>query len=230
MKTPKILGLLVSYPNAALVEALPECVSVLKTEGWVSVSCMKAVESFVRSLQAQDLLDAQEEYVGLFDRTPSLSLHLFEHVHGDSRDRGQALVDLGNLYTEKGLKIASDEMPDYLPIFMEYLSILPPDEAKEGLDGISHILAAMTERLKQRESAYAGVMDAVLSILTCKPDAKAVQTTLAKGNGAAPDFEEMDKAWEEQFALKTPDPTAAQDCPKASAMLARMNQIAGRAS
>lgn len=230
MKTFKILGLMLAYPNAAFLEAVPECLEILKTEKWISTESLAGVQKLAAWMQETDLLDMQEEYVGLFDRTPSLSLHLFEHVHGDSKDRGQALVDLGALYREKKLITVSDELPDYLPLFLEYLSILPMDEAKEGLEGVAAIIEAIGARLKQRESLYASVIDATLSAAKRKPDMKAVEMALALASGKAPDFEEMDKAWEEQFALRTPDPTAQQDCPKASAMLTRMNQMAERAS
>lgn len=229
MKTFKILGLLMSYPQAQLIEVLPECLAVLAAEKWISGESLKKLDHLVSTLRGSDLLDLQEEYVALFDRTPSLSLHLLEHVHGDSRDRGQAMVDLSNLYRERHLTIATDELPDYLPLFFEYLSVLPEAEARDGLDGVTTILAAISARLKQRDSMYADIIDAALSTAKRKPDVKAVEQALALAGGKMPTSEDMDKAWEDQFALSTPDPTARQDCPKASAMLARINQMAGRA-
>jgi nitrate reductase delta subunit len=229
MKTFKILGLFLSYPRAEIIEALPECLAILEAEKWISSQSLKDIKKLTVALSDTDLLDLQEEYVALFDRTPSLSLHLFEHVHGDSRDRGPAMVDLGNLYREKRLEIAIDELPDYLPLFFEYLSVLSEAEAKEGLDGVAHIIVAIGARLKQRESLYAGVIDAALSTAKRKPDSKAVERALAAASGEMPNSEEVDKAWEDQFALSAPDPTAQQDCPKASAMLARMNQMIERA-
>lgn len=230
MRSFKILGLLISYPQENLLSALPECMDILRLEKLVSEAVLKDVEALASWMIKQDIMDLQEIYVSLFDRTPSLSLHLFEHVHGDSRDRGQALVDLGALYREKNLMAVSDELPDYLPMFLEYLSVLPMDEAKEGLESVAPVIEAISARLRQRESLYASVIDATLSAAKRKPDMKAVEMALALASGKAPDFEEMDKAWEEQFALRTPDPTAQQGCPKASAMLTRMNQMAERAS
>lgn len=230
MKTLKILGLLVSYPDAPLVDALPAFLSVLRQEKWLAEDKLKALENFVLVLGSSDLLDLQEDYVILFDRTPSLSLHLFEHVHGDSRERGQALVDLANVYEGKGLRIDSGETPDYLPAFMEYLSILAPQEAQEALDGVSHILAAMVERLAQRNSGYAHVLEAALSLVSRRPNKKAVRDTLDNADSSTPDFEQMDKDWEEQFALSLPGPSASQDCPKASMMLQRMTRFMEKAS
>lgn len=230
MRTFKILGLMMAYPRTDFLAVLPECLEILKVEKWVSADSLAGIKKLIDWMQETDILDVQEEYVSLFDRTPSLSLHLFEHVHGDSKDRGQALVDLGALYREKNLITVSDEFPDYLPLFLEYLSTLPVEEANEGLNGVAHIMAAIHGRLKQRESLYASVMEAMLSTARRKPDTKAVMQALALASGMAPDFEEMDKAWEDQFALAAPDLTAQQDCPKASAMLARMNQMIGRAS
>jgi nitrate reductase delta subunit len=92
-------------------------------------------------LEQRDLLDLQEDYVALFDRTPSLSLHLFEHVHGDSRDRGQAMVDLMKVYEEAGLFIDTEETPDYLPLFTEYLATLSSQEASDTVGGVVNIIS-----------------------------------------------------------------------------------------
>ena len=127
MKTLKVLGMLLTYPETELSSAWPEMLPVLKQEKWLADKTLLAIENMAAWLTLTDLLDVQEEYVDLFDRTPSLSLHLFEHVHGESRERGQAMVDLSELYKQKGFEISGAEMPDYLPLFLEYLSTQPID-------------------------------------------------------------------------------------------------------
>ncbi|CAG0907646.1 unnamed protein product, partial [Darwinula stevensoni] len=117
-------GLLLTYPTQPLLTALPECAAILEQEGWLPKSTVKSLKKVIEQFEQQPLMTLQEAYVDLFDRTPSLSLHLFEHVYGESRERGQALVDLAELYREKGLVIATEELPDYLPLFLEYLALL----------------------------------------------------------------------------------------------------------
>ena len=218
----RILGALLTYPTEELQAALPEMQAVLTAENWLPKAQASQVLAFMQQLSAQDIYDAQEEYVALFDRTPSLSLHLFEHVHGDSRDRGQALVDLDLLYRERGLANASEHTPDYLPIFLEYLSLLPVDQARSSLDGVLEIVAALRERLHKRESEYVAVLLAIEALATRKPDAAKLQSALAVDAGAPLTSDQIDAAWEEQFALAAP--TSSDSCPKAEQMLARMSQ------
>ena len=141
----------------------------------------------------QDILDLQEEFVALFDRTPSLCLHLFEHIHGDSRDRGQALVDLSGVYKDAGLLINTAEMPDYLPLFLEYLSIIDAQESRKNLGEISNILGILAARLKNRQSPYATVLESLIEAAAHKPDAKAVAVALNEAAGKTSSFDELDK-------------------------------------
>jgi len=225
MRTLKILGFLLTYPVETHREVIEECRSFLKQENWLSSQTLQSLELLLQSLESDDLLDSQETYVALFDRTPSLSLHLFEHVHGDSRERGQAMVDLSKVYEEAGLVINTAETPDYLPLFLEYVSTLSPDDVKDNLGSVVNILSALGERLKNRESAYASVFEALVEAASKKPDPKAVEEALKKASGAAYDLEQLDKEWEEQFAFENTEQTTGQNngCPKAEEMLARIN-------
>jgi len=223
-QTPRILAALLSYPEADLVAALPELERLLKAEGWLNNDGSQAVFGFMQELAGADLLDAQETYVSLFDRTPSLSLHLFEHVHGDSRDRGQALVDLDQIYREQGLCNATEHTPDYLPMFLEYLSLLPLADARAALDGMVEILGALALRLHNRQSKYADLLDAVMMLAARKPDPARLQASLLADDGQLPDNERLDAAWGEQFALAPLQngQEAGNSCPKTADMLARM--------
>lgn len=224
-QTPRILAALLSYPQADLMAALPEMTQLLQAEGWLNNASLQAVTRFMNELAVADLLDAQEMYVSLFDRTPSLSLHLFEHVHGDSRDRGQALVDLDQIYRAQGLHNATEHTPDYLPMFLEYVALLPLAEVRAALDGVVEILGALAQRLRNRQSSYADLLEAVTLLAARKPDPARLQASLLADDGQMPDNERLDAAWGEQFALAPPQQgsSAADACPKAADMLARMH-------
>ncbi len=227
MKTLKVLGTLLTYPSADLVKALPEFQGILKKETWLPEESLKTLNYLMDWMADQDLLDLQEEFVALFDRTPSLCLHLFEHVHGDSRDRGQALVDLSEVYKDAGLLINTEEMPDFLPLFLEYLSIIEAEESAQNLGEIANVLGVLAGRLKNRQSPYTAVFEALIEAAANKPDAKAVEEALKEAAGKASSFDELDKSWEEQNAFENTLQTTGQDmdvgCPKAEEMLARMN-------
>ena len=221
-KTLKALGLLMAYPEPGLGQAAREISAVFRNEGWLPESTCARLDDFLDQMAKEDLFDLQEDYVALFDRTPSLSLHLFEHIHGDSRDRGQAMVDLDTLYREAGLENMSEHTPDFLPLFLEYLSLLPVGQAREDLGGAIDVVAAIGERLKKRQSRYAILFDALQDAARLKPDAKRLQAALALDSGKALDRDAMDAAWEEQFALADPKMEQGGGCPRAEDMLARM--------
>ena len=150
--TFKVLSVLLNYPTAELQQAVPEMRKVLEAEKLLPRAEARALGRLLDEFETGEFYDLQERYVLLFDRTRSLSLHLFEHVHGESRDRGQAMVDLQNLYGEKGLELGISELPDFLPVFLEFLSLLPRAEAYDFLGQPAHILAA-----HRRAAAQAGV-------------------------------------------------------------------------
>ena len=129
IRTLKILSILLSYPD----EEFParDLSEALDGEALLPPACHAKVTALIDDIAACDLYDARERYVYLFDRTRSLSLHLFEHVHGESRDRGQAMVDLSDLYERNGFRIAARELPDYLPLFLEFAATLPLSEARD---------------------------------------------------------------------------------------------------
>ena len=224
MRTFKVLGFLLTYPTAVHREALAECRAFLKQENVLSAKMLEGLNKLITEMEETDILDLQEAYVALFDRTPSLSLHLFEHIHGDSRERGQALADLANVYEQAGLVINTEETPDYLPLFLEYVSTLPSEDIRNNLGSLVNILSALSERLKNRESSYAGIFDALIEAAEKTPDRAAVDTAMKEASGAAYNLEQIDKEWEEQFAFENTAQTTGQDdgCPKAKEMLARI--------
>ena len=150
-KTLKVLSALLSYPTAELQAAVPEMRAALDAEARLPQKNRDRLDRLLEEIAAGDLYDLQERYVLLFDRTRSLSLHLFEHVHGESRDRGQAMVDLKALYERHGLFMSSSELPDHLPLFLEFLSQIPEAEARGLIEETAHILEAIRQRLKKRK-------------------------------------------------------------------------------
>ena len=150
MRTLKVLSALLTYPTPALIAAGPELKAVLEREAVLPWRERAAVATMIDDLAAHDLYDAQERYILMFDRTRSLSLHLFEHVHGESRDRGQAMVDLIKVYEDGGYAATAAELPDFLPLFLEFASTRPPAVAVELIGQPGHVFAAMRERLAKR--------------------------------------------------------------------------------
>ncbi|QIX97614.1 nitrate reductase molybdenum cofactor assembly chaperone [Cedecea sp. FDAARGOS_727] len=192
-----IISRLMEYPDAALWQHHDELVAGLK-EGTALNSAQRAeLGSFISSLCGRELLDAQASYGELFDRGRATSLLLFEHVHGESRDRGQAMVNLMNQYQRAGLEIDSRELPDHLPLYLEYLSQQPEGEARGGLQDIAPILALLSARLKQRESDYALLFDMLLALSASDVSAESVGKQIA--DEARDDTPQaLDAVWEEE--------------------------------
>lgn len=192
--TLRALSALLTYPDAALTAAAPALASAMAEEGRLSPAALDALAPLLRSLAQEDLYELEEAYVSLFDRTRRLSLHLFEHVHGESRDRGQAMVDLAALYETGGLLIATNELPDFLPLFLEYAATRPREEACDLLADVDHILAGLEERLMSRNSPYSAVFGALRSLAGSAELAEAP-------NELQPSPEDelaaLDKEWEE---------------------------------
>jgi nitrate reductase molybdenum cofactor assembly chaperone NarJ/NarW len=198
MKTFKVLSALLSYPTEALIEAAPEFVAVLDAEKLVPAASRRAIDALIEEIAIGDLYDLQERYGLLFDRSKTLALHLFEHVHGESRDRGQAMVDLKAMYENAGLIIAANELPDYVPLLLEFLSTRPLAEARELLAQTAHILAALAERLGRRESNYKAVFDALVAIAVEAPRRDIVEELLKAPDTDPMDLVALDAAWEEE--------------------------------
>ncbi|MDO9268932.1 MAG: nitrate reductase molybdenum cofactor assembly chaperone, partial [Methylobacter sp.] len=133
MLTLKVLSLLLSYPEAEMLAALDEMAAVVEQENLLLENHKKSVLALIDTYRGADLLDVQESYVALFDRGRFLSLHIFEHVHGESRDRGQAMVNLLQMYEAHGFEMSTHELPDYIPLFLEFLSQQEQAEAVQLL-------------------------------------------------------------------------------------------------
>lgn len=194
----KTASVLLAYPTSEIHAALPELIELLEEGAQAQKRETKLLIDLAKSIAGTDLYDAQERYVHLFDRTRSLSLHLFEHVHGESRDRGQAMVDLMAVYEDNGLTVDEKELPDFLPLFLEYTSTRTKDEAREMLGQTLHIISALRERLKKRKSVYANALVALEVFAKSSPDKSLVDTILARPEDDPDDLEALDAIWEEE--------------------------------
>lgn len=220
-RTLKALSLVLSYPTRELQDAMPEIGAVLASDRRLTAAVRRSLRPLVEELGGWDLYDLEERYVALFDRSRTLSLNLFEHLHGESRDRGSAMVSLVETYQAAGLEPATWELPDHLPIVLEFLATRPAGEARAVLADAGHILGALKDRLARRESTYGAVLVALLALAGARPDAEAVAELLQEPDDDPSDLEALDAAWEESEVRFGPDPDAG--CPQARDMLARMS-------
>ena len=213
-RTLKVLSALLSYPTAELQAAVPEMRKALDAEARLPEKNRDRIDRILEELVSGDLYDLQERYVLLFDRTRSLSLHLFEHVHGESRDRGQAMVDLKALYERHGLSMSSSELPDHLPLFLEFLSQIPEPETQELLEETAHVLEAIRLRLKKRKSTYSSVFSCAQALAHVKPQTDVVTALMGEPDEDPNDLAALDAAWEEEEVTFGPAAAAAAQCGK----------------
>lgn len=221
MKTFKALSLLLSYPTAELQQAIPAIRAVLRDEGLIGPRRLDDLDALLKGIGTGDLFDLQERYVLLFDRSRSLCLNLFEHIHGESRDRGGAMVDLLEMYRAGGYDLDGTELPDHLPVLLEYLSTQQLADARAVLADAGHIIVALHERLARRESPYAAVFDTLVLIAAADRATEEARTLLAEKDDDPEDLQALDEVWEEAAVTFGPDPNAG--CPVSRELLARMD-------
>lgn len=162
--TLRMLALLLSYPDASLRAHLTELRAALRDDGALDAARLASIDVLIDRLADSEGLDAEAAYVDLFDRGRRTALHLFEHVHGDSRDRGPAMIDLIKTYEDAGLLLSSDELPDHLCVVLEFASTQPPEQAESFLREIAHLLRTIHSALVERDSAYASVLAALIEL------------------------------------------------------------------
>jgi nitrate reductase molybdenum cofactor assembly chaperone NarJ/NarW len=213
-KTLKILSGLLCYPTAGLRTAVPEMRAALDAEDCLPRHNRDRLDRLLDEFATRDLYDLQERYVLLFDRTRSLSLHLFEHVHGESRDRGQAMVDLKALYERHGLFMSTSELPDHLPLFLEFLSEIPEVEARNLLEETSHVLEAIRLRLEKRKVLYSTVFSCLQALAHTKPQTEVVAALMGEPDEDPDDLAALDAAWEEEEVTFGPAAAASAQCGK----------------
>jgi nitrate reductase molybdenum cofactor assembly chaperone NarJ/NarW len=223
-RTLKALSLILSYPTAELRQAMPDIGAVLAADPRIPPKTRAALSVLAEDIGQGDLFDAQESYVMLFDRSRTLSLNLFEHVHGESRDRGGAMVSLIETYRAAGFEPATTELPDHLPVLLEFLSTRPFEEVQETLADAAHIFDALAARLQRRESGYDAAFAALSHLAGAQADVEAVNGMLAQPDDDPTDLTALDAVWEETEVTFGPDPNGG--CPQVRDMLALMDQPA----
>lgn len=167
--TFRLLAACLEYPNEALIGSLDEARELVQGERALRGETRERLLRFLDYLCSRDLLSLQENYVALFDRGRATSLHLFEHVHGESRARGQAMVDLLDEYRGYGLDVRASELPDYVPLFLEVLGLIGEDDASELLGEAIHVLAALGNQLERDASPYAGIFTVLCEMSVVEP-------------------------------------------------------------
>ncbi len=217
----KALSILLTYPGDDLQAAIPEVRQALLADRLLGPTQLAALEPLLRDLAERDIYDLQETYVLLFDRSRSLSLNLFEHLHGESRDRGGAMVSLLETYRAGGFDLTGSELPDHLPVLLEFLSAQPIAEAQAILSDAGPILVALADRLARRESPYAAVVQALVALAEAPANSTEALILLAEAVDDPEDLEALDAVWTEAQVTFGPDPNAG--CPVSRDILAKMD-------
>ena len=203
MQILKVIARLLDYPSAEAERHQGEIAMAISNAREISPDMRSQLLELLENIYRQELLDAEEAYSGLFDQGRALSLHLFEHVHGESRDRGQAMGDLMQVYDSRGFTIDQKELPDFIPLFLEYLSCLPDMDAREWLADMSPILARLGARLDERQSNYSQLFKALLMI--CGQSALLEEERGAIAGEERDDTPEaLDREWEEAAVTFNP--------------------------
>lgn len=197
MKILKIFSVLLSYPSPELQEAMPEVQQLIAEDQTLNEAQKESLQPLLTALATEDIYDLQENYVFLFDRSRSLSLNLFEHIHGESRDRGTAMVDLLHTYKDAGFELSTAELPDHLPVLLEFLSLQSASEARATLNDAGAILVALADRLKRRKTHYAAVLDILAQFAGVDRDNVEAQHLLAEKMDNPADLQALDAVWEE---------------------------------
>lgn len=223
MQSLHLVSLLLQYPSRDLQAVAGEIRRRLVEDPALPQAEVAALAPLLTRLTTCDIYDVQETYVELFDRGRAHSLHLFEHVHGESRDRGQAMVDLRQRYLDAGLEPEGNELPDYLPLFLDYCSTLPESLARDTLAEPGVVLIALAARLADKGSDYAPAFALLCEIAGLEMDEEAAKALPPVEDPET--LEELDAQWEEEeirfTADAAPDPNAA--CPVAAQQIATMH-------
>jgi len=153
----KLLSVLLEYPGQELLDHLPELSRLVAESADIDAAERAALRGFIDHLASKPLTALQEDYVQTFDMTAEHSLHLTHHLFGDDKNRGPALIDLGELYKDYGVQVQGNELPDYLPLILEFAAQLEDSEAMVFLSDAHKVFQVLTDNLKQAGSPYAAL-------------------------------------------------------------------------
>ncbi len=198
MRTLKVLALLLAYPEENILAAADEMLLVFEEEALLPGHCVAGLRMLLAARAKGGIYEAQARYGALFDSQPSASLYLFQHLYGDSRERGPALVELIELYQEHGLEMSVRELPDYLPLFIEFASQLPESEARSLLGDTTHVFEVLRQRLTDWHSPYAAVFSALVALSSRPPDKNEMDKLTAQKVRTPGDMAAIDEDWEDK--------------------------------
>lgn len=159
---------LLCYPEAELLTALPDLEALLDSEPSLKKQ-RNDLAAFISYLKNHSLRELQENYVLTFDRNRSHALYIFEHVYGEDRDRGSAMVDLLEEYRKHGFELGNDELPDYLPALLEFLAWIAPEQSQKLLGDAVHVIHHIAQKLEGNQSPYAVLLQGVVAMSKVKP-------------------------------------------------------------
>lgn len=192
-----MLSILLMYPNSQLKDNVNDISNIIKDDNNI-LQCKNELSSFLDYLNDNNLSFLQENYVSIFDRQKKFSLYLFEHIHGDSRERGTAIIDLQNLYKNNNFDISeARELPDYIPLFLEFISLVEEDEAYNMLGEIINLISIIGKRLELINSKYSIIFSILESVSKIKPDYLVVEKIISKDKDIDSESN-IDKEWEEE--------------------------------
>lgn len=213
MITYRALGALLTYPTEELIAALPDICRAIADEGLVTGERLEQLRQLADHFAREDLMDLQDNYGRLFDRTRSMSLHLYEHLHGEARERGQAMVRLQTLYKFHGFSHSGAELPDFLPLFAEFLSLMPDRTARTILSDAAAVIEALHQRALEKGTPYAPVFGALVSLASRSVD-RALLTEIMRGGGRDDDsFTSLDRQWEDAPVTFGPGDASSSEIP-----------------
>lgn len=214
MNILKVLSRLIDYPSETLYEHGVEVAQMIANDEYLDESSKDVLLAFVDQRFSDSLLDWQADYDGLFERGRSLSLLIYEHIHGESRDRGQAMVNLLEQYRAAGLDIGVKELPDYIPLFLEFVSTQGHKNARDWLQDIAPILALLAVRLEKRGSNYGAIFTSLVGLSGAAIDLNALREQV-KDEKRDDTKKALDKVWEEEAVTFGGDATNG-GCPTQS--------------
>lgn len=196
-KTYKIFSILLSYPTEELKKSVDDMIDILKYDGLLSNQDIKCITHLISFIKNNDLLYLQEYYVSIFDRKKDFSLYIFEHIHGDSRERGMAMVDLKDFYKKSDLSVLTNELPDYLPLFLEYMSLISENEAKSLIGEIVNIIAILSRKLNIINSDYSYLFASIEKLSDVKCDNNLVDKIILKFDSSNQSDINVDDDWKD---------------------------------
>lgn len=161
----KLLAALLDYPTTLTIQIVNELHELLQSCQLFDEKSKDDIIKFASLHKNNNLLEWQQEYSSIFDITPITSLYLFEHIYGDSRKRGIAMSSLLETYAGYGLEISNQELPDYLPVFLDFISYIEDqNEALSYLADINEILKSIYEALIKCGSNYTLLLQCLITL------------------------------------------------------------------